>query len=249
MKTKFNIKVGQLIGRDHLISRRNKQDALALTDALVNGEKYFAGFVADGCGSSLHSEVGAQLAVRFVSEKTKELIISGVGINRLPDLLFENTLSFLESSLFANEAYSPEDRLSFIKDYLLFTLIGFVQGPEKILVFAYGDGTVVINNDIDFRDQGDAPDYIAYLLVKNSLPQSSLPKSFDIYPILTEDLERLAIGSDSWKGELDLLLNKSIWGIKHTNGLQRKMNTWSDKEHRFKDDASLIVLERVKESD
>ena len=36
-----------------------------------------------------------------------------------------------------------------------------------------------------------------------------------------------------------------VWGITHLRGLQRKMNVWSALERRFRDDATLITVERT----
>src|SRR5579885_3047520 len=59
----FEITSASVLGRDHVAPGKNNQDAVF---AAVNAEGSYAGVVCDGCGSSPHSEVGAQLGARMI---------------------------------------------------------------------------------------------------------------------------------------------------------------------------------------
>lgn len=248
MEDIFRIRHGLVMGRDHLFSRKNNQDALATAIHTLSSKVYAVGVVADGCGEGQKSEIGAHLGVNFVVNEVFKLLAEGLNPSEIPSPLFHYLIFFLQE---ISGAYSLSggDYKSFIKDNLLFTLIGFIAGPDKTVVFSYGDCLVIVNEDIEFRDQGEYPDYIAYRLIHNLLipgKQISIPTTFDVRFFETAHLNRLAIGTDGWREEKDVLSKGTIWGHSHPNGLQRTMNVLSERFHHFKDDTTLITLEVIK---
>lgn len=241
MDKQFRLRSAQVVGRDHLFSRRNNQDAYAQAVFKYEFGEYAVGVVADGCGQGRSSEVGARLGVKFILSEIARLFKSGLSNKDIPKTLFPKIIGFLEGVIEPYK-FESEEKAAFIMDHLLFTINGFISGPDETVVFSYGDGLVILNQDIDLRDQRGQPDYIAYHLVSSAFGLS-LPTTFDLYTIETQRLQKLAIATDGWVPELDLILEGSIWNFQHPIGLQRKMNVWSEREKRFKDDATIITLE------
>src|SRR5260221_416756 len=60
----FDIAAGTAAGRAHVLTGRNNQDAFAWAQSPGG----IVAVVCDGCGSSAHSEVGAQLGSRLVAK-------------------------------------------------------------------------------------------------------------------------------------------------------------------------------------
>ena len=59
---KWNINSASIIGRDHELTKKNKQDFVC---SFVS-DNFVIGVVCDGCGESQYSEVGASLIGTFV---------------------------------------------------------------------------------------------------------------------------------------------------------------------------------------
>ena len=240
---RYRTRQGIVPGRSHILDARNCQDALCSTTFELDGKSYIVGVIADGCGEGNHSEVGAQLAVQFIPREVRRLVQSGSAIEQIPDLLFEHLIHFLKAIVGAYNVTDIREFAQFVNHHLLFTVLGFLLGPEQTAVFAAGDGIVIINDDTHLREQQNAPTYIGYQLIDRRYLKantSPLPTTFDQYIVPTETLQKLAVGSDAWMQEQTLL--DQLWGIKTAVGLQLQMNRWSDAKH-FKDDASMILAE------
>ncbi len=245
MNREFRVREGSIVGRSHILSGRNCQDALALGQFNFQEGEFVIGVICDGCSEGASSEIGARLVSQYILGQATQLVKLGFGKNLLPSLLFAKTLAFLKQ-IASPFSTSPKERLKFIKDHLLFTVLTLVKTPRDTFVLAYGDGLVVVNDEVDFRFQEDAPFYMGYHLIERhliDLAATALPSGFDVYSLPTERLKRVAIASDAWEKERELI--PGVWGITHPNGLQRKLNVWSGREHKFTDDASIIVLEEA----
>jgi hypothetical protein len=227
MKT-LQVRAGQVIGRDHIQRQTNCQDSYAV----IETDEYAVGVVCDGCGEGRRSEVGAALAANFLTERMIALLRQGVTLRELSEILYAQTVEFLRGLI---HLVRPSDVLCFIKDQLLFTTLGFVATDEGGLIFAAGDGLINFDEKINIRDENNRPNYIAYNLL--DLP---IQPRFDVFSLRAE-WRRLAIASDGFEPAL----LPQVWGHTHPRGLQRKLNVWSDQERRFRDDATLIVVERV----
>lgn len=245
----FSVKSGLITGRNHLVYGLNCQDSILTKEFVLKEKTYYIGAISDGCGEGKRSEVGAHLAVSYLVNKTYELILSNTEEEDIPPLLFRGlveTLGNLKNSVLSHNSSAEED-VNFIKEHLLFTALGYLITPSLCLIYALGDGVVLLNDFIDIRDENNHPNYIAYNLIDERYLKKSrrpLPKLFDVYRIPTTSLERLAIGTDAWEDELGVLV--SLWDEKICKNVQRTMNVLSSKEKRFKDDGAIIIVKREK---
>ncbi|TRZ53046.1 hypothetical protein D4S03_02480 [bacterium] len=245
MSPPFAVKTGKVIGRSHILSGRNCQDSLKSTSFEINGQTFIIGWISDGCSEGAYNEVGANLATEFLLNQTIAFVKANVSPVLIPLFLFEDLLAFLKTNLESQPLSSPQKQSVYIRDFLLFTLVGFIIGPKHSLVMAYGDGLVIINDQVHKRDFNDESPYLGYHLIDPKYldpDRRPIGKAFDTYTIETAYIQRLAIGSDAWLQEFDLV--EKLWGHKHLNQVQRNMNIWSD-EKKLADDASIIVVESV----
>ncbi len=247
MPTSFILNKAVRLGRNHGIVSKNCQDAIGVFDGEQNGNRLLYGIICDGCSEGASSEVGANLAKNFLVREIFDQLEKGTSLYDLPEILYWNLIANLRSVVDNIRFRTPADRIDFIKNNLLFTVVGFVVTPKETLIFITGDGLYIANDLIVHVDANDEALYPGYHLVDRSAllapPTTVLPTNFDYEVYQTPLLFRIAIGSDAWKQEQELLYQ--IWGLgrKDKSELQRKINRWSDKEHRFKDDVSLITVE------
>lgn len=247
----FLTKTGLITGRQHLIYGINCQDSLATKTFQHQKDTYYIGVVTDGCGEGARSEVGAHLASSFLLRQMESMIRHQTLAQDIPGRLFADSLEYLETVIsgFTGQDDAPAERVAFIKDHLLFTVLGFYVTPSTTIIYALGDGVVLLNDLVDIRDEQNHPNYIAYHLVGQdflSPDRSPLPNKFDLYQIPTSQLFRLAVGTDAWGDELGVLF--SIFNDRLSKSVQRTMNLLSKKEHKFKDDAAIVMLEKSKEA-
>ena len=241
----FTLKTGKVIGRSHILAGRNCQDSLKTSTTEINGRPYMVGWISDGCSEGAHSEVGSSLATEFLLNQSLHYLSEDIPLEIIPLFLFEDLLSFLRSTLIWQSLDTPQKQALFIKDFLLFTLVGYIIGPKHSLVMAYGDGLVIINDRIYRRDFHDESPYPGYLLIDPLYldpNRRAISQAFDVFTVETASIKKLAIGSDAWLQEFDLV--SLVWGHKHPNQVQRNMNIWSDQK-KLVDDASIIVIEAV----
>ncbi|KKT39847.1 hypothetical protein A3K29_00695 [Candidatus Collierbacteria bacterium RIFOXYB2_FULL_46_14] len=243
MQPQFTLKTGKVIGRSHILAGKNCQDSLKTAITVVGVHQYLVGWISDGCSEGAHSEIGSNLATEFLLNRTLDYLADDIPLEIIHLFLFEDLLSFLKSNLLSQSLKTPQKQALYIKDFLLFTLVGFIIGPKNSTVMAYGDGLVIINDEVYKRDYHDESPYPGYLLIDQKyLDPNRRPigQEFDIYMVKTANIKKLAIGSDAWLQEFDLVSH--VWGHKHPNQVQRNMNIWSD-EKKLADDASIIVVE------
>lgn len=247
MPKQFSVKPGKVIGRGHILIGKNCQDSIRVKTIIDNEDTYHIAWISDGCSEGSYSEVGSNLATTYLLNKTISYIKNGVSEDLIPYFLFQdlaNYLNFILQISDISDQKNPIEKVAFVKDHLLFTLIGYIIGPESTTILAYGDGVFIVNDQIYFRDFNDASPYPGYLLIDpqyldpNRTPMNQF---FDVYVYDTENIDKLAIGSDAWIQEKDLL--DKIWGHVHPNQIQRLMNLWSEKDKRLSDDATLVVVE------
>ena len=246
----FSMKRGLIAGRHHIVYSMNCQDSLCAKTFKRHKDTCHIGVVADGCGEGTRSEVGAHMATSFLIQRMEELLMEGKAAEEIPTKLFHDLLRFLHGQMagLALMYNSYQAAVQFIKDHMLFTVLGFIITPKTTVIFALGDGVIVLNDMIDVRDENNHPFYISYHLVDKSYlvnKGAPLPLKFDTYIFPTEYLERLAVGTDAWADEMGVLL--SLWDEKLCKSVQRTMNLLSKKEKRFKDDAAIITAARQKE--
>lgn len=240
----YQIRKGIRQGRGHVLGDQNCQDALAIDSGILNNAPFVIGVIADGCSEGKASEVGANLAANYLTAQIYYLLSRNVPPSVIPSVLYGDLLGMLKDMTGRYNFRHPAQRVNFIKDNLLFTAIGFIITPSESVVFAAGDGVIVINDEVIERQQDNKPTYIAYHMIERQYLEesaSALPQGFDVYNLDMVSLQRLAIGSDAWFGERELL--DQVWQhTGHERKLQRQMNIWS-KNKRFYDDASIVTLE------
>ncbi len=245
MTSPFTLKKGKVVGQAHLADFKNCQDSLETAHIEIKGKTYIVGWVSDGCSFGAHSEVGSNLATQFLTNKSVEYLERGVSIEIIPLFLFDDLINFLKINLKSQSHKTAQKQAAYINDFLLFTLTGFIIGPKKSIVMAHSDGLVIINEDVHKREFGDEPPYVGYLVIDPIYlkpDRRPVDTRFDIYSIPTAEIKKIAVGTDGWLKELDLL--PELWNHKHPNQVQRNMNIWSDNK-RFSDDTSIIVVEKV----
>ncbi len=234
----IQIRTGQVTGRDHLARNANCQDTLAVRQV----GPWMVGIVCDGCGSGSYSEVGSRLAVQFLADQAARLLAMDGDLSCLPDMLYRDLIRFLRGVV---TLAAPNDVPRYVQDNLLFTVVGVIASVDGGVIFSAGDGMLVVDDVLDEIDQGNRPAYPAYHLVRDRLvSDDTLPTTFVSRPIPAE-WERVAVATDGFEAEV----LPNVWGIAHPRGLQRRMNVWSDKERRFRDDATIITVERLPDPD
>jgi hypothetical protein len=191
--------------------------------------------------------VGSHLAVTYLVNKTQDLILKKIPDEEIPSILFKGLIKALETveENFLRQPPSPEETVDFIKNHLLFTVLGYYISPRTCTIYAMGDGVVLLNDFIEIRNENNHPNYIAYNLVDGKYLQKdrkTLPDKFDVYKIPTPKLNKMAVGTDAWEDELGVFI--SLWDKSICTNIQRTMNLLSTKEKRFKDDAAIIAIER-----
>jgi hypothetical protein len=229
-------RAASVIGREHAMRNGNSQDAFTLLE-LPQG---VVGVVCDGCGSGARSEVGATLGAQYVAARAADALAQGVELAQIPARVHAALLDYLRQMVWLMR---PSDGHAFIHDHLLFTVLGLVATEGGAVLFAAGDGVVCLDQQVMQRDENNMPNYPAYQLLNTSALGDAAPsirgRTFDMHAV--PQWSRLAIGTDGV--ELDVL--GEVWGHTHVRGLQRKFNFWSTEQKRFRDDATMIVVEKL----
>ncbi len=184
---------GSVTGADHRRTGRGNQDAFTWR----RGQRALVAVVCDGCGSGRHSEVGAKLGARLVTEAAVHHLDAGAPAaepatwSRVArDLLAQ--LRLLANAM----GGSLTDTVA---DYFLFTVVGVAVTPAWTVVFAAGDGLIAVNGDTRQLGPfpGNQPPYLAYALVDGE-PAPGLAIEARLP---TADLTSALVGTD---GAVDL---------------------------------------------
>ena len=233
----LQLRTATVTGRDHLARRANCQDALAAWQA---GESAVA-VVCDGCGGGAYSEVGARLAAHYLTAQAVQLLSDSHQPDEIPNKLYTALTSYLETLI---NISTPPDKPNFVLNHLLFTVVGTIINPAGGVIFTAGDGLYAVDDKLAHIDQHNHPAYPAYDLVPESLPADFTAMGRFTSQTIPPNWSRIAIATDGF--EPDLLPN--TWDHPHPRGLQRQMNIWSDKDHRFRDDATLITIQKIQDA-
>jgi serine/threonine protein phosphatase PrpC len=230
-------RAGQIIGRDHMARQANCQDSYALAQT----ETCIAGVVCDGCGEGQHSEVGSTLAAKYIVTQILAMLEEGCPLETIPTMLYQRVVGYLDELVALS---APMNTVQFVQHHLLFTIVGVILTEQGGLIFSSGDGLIVVDDHVTPIDQRNKPAYIAYHLIREHVVSLSVIQHNFIVQTL-ENWERIVIATDGFN--VDLL--PQVQGLKHPRSLQRKLNVWSNQERHFKDDATLIVIEKVEDDD
>ena len=232
MKDLFQLAKGTITGREHIRLGKNNQDAYYS----VSNEDYTIAVVCDGCGSGLHSEVGAKIGAKLVVKAISNELQNGLDNTNFWDNIRLNLLSEIKKIV---NILTEEDIVKFIYDYFLFTIVGVIITPSKTIIFTIGDGVIIVNNEQTFIESfsNNAPPYLAYGLC--NYPELS---EFKIYHELeTKDINNILIGTDgvndlikaennNFPGKLDKKIGNisQFWEedsyFKNREAIRRKLN-------------------------
>jgi len=183
------IAAGSTIGREHRRLGCNNQDAWFVWQS----PDLTAAVVCDGCGSSPHSEVGAQVGARLTAlaiAQQPPAQARDLGSDRYWAAIGAAVLAQLESWAIALGG----DRSQVARDYFLFAILAAVVTPEAVAIAHCGDGIVALNGRVtQLRFPGNAPPYLGYGLIAAEPPASG----FQVQHCLPRAEGRsLLIGSD-----------------------------------------------------
>jgi len=195
MKNQFELAGGSVIGQNHLRVGKNNQDAYfwSVTDTSI------VAVVCDGCGSGMHSEVGAKLGTRMLVDTIQNCLNEDC-LNEnwhLDDAdLWQTIQNQLLNQLQQVAEQLGGDRIQTVQDYLLFTILGVVITSTTTAIFTLGDGVIAINDQrIGLGPfANNAPPYLAYGLLKQMTSDSFQLKALQVLP--TECLQSVLIGTD-----------------------------------------------------
>lgn len=147
-----------IVGLSHRKLFYNNQDAYKI----INKDGFIVAVVCDGCGSSLHSEVGAKLTTGFVANYCFDTFRFKKFDNReLVDAIIHFYKNVAKASL-------AKDSKKFIKDTFFTTVIGCIISDKQNVIFSAGDGVIVVDNDIEVIHQNNAPKYLAHNIINDT---------------------------------------------------------------------------------
>lgn len=267
----FEFLTGSIRGFDHQYG--NNQDWF------IHGEKdgVLYGFVADGCGSADHSEVGAKLGLAHLERTLLRSLSQSLSLSELPQVLYEELIQFIYrmayqqafghmengpdfSGLTSSRIISDDEVSKMakfmarqVRNYWLFTVIGFIVTEELTLVFRVGDGAIRVNETCFFyRAKDNAPLYPAYQVIPWDAPKSALSNSgFEVLEVDTSSLDLLMIGTDSWETHRRLFRELDQY-LSYSRALYRQMLGWAEDgivdyeldAQPFNDDTTIVALVR-----
>jgi hypothetical protein len=163
----FDIAGGSVRGRRHEKTGANNQDAFAWR----NTDGTIIAVVCDGCGSSRNSEVGAKLGARMTVEALRAWL--PVLSNTPAATVLEQARLHLLGQFGELVKTMGNDPLKTILNYFLFTIVGTVITPEKVIAFTHGDGVLAVNDDYaNLTYPDNAPPYLTYDLIREALDPS-----------------------------------------------------------------------------
>lgn len=229
----------QHVGRGHLLSGRNLQDAMC---SFRVGD-FVAGVICDGCSDGAHSEVGAALGAQYLTALIDDYRnCTWLTPIKIAAKLERRLTQYLQTLLVPYQEIMTEQELAhYVENHLLFTVVGFIWTPEESVFFYCGDGTILINDEVHHLNVGNKPLYPAYRLIPYAVPKTLVVPPMEI--MARSHVTRLGIGSDAFKDERDLI--REMW---RQENLQRTINLLSEQSHAFYDDVSIMTLEMEIES-
>ncbi|GBO55612.1 hypothetical protein APA_3763 [Pseudanabaena sp. lw0831] len=252
----FENACGSIIGRNHVLASKNNQDALRI----VLWDNFVTAVVCDGCGSGKHSEVGAKLGARMVTDAIADLLNQGLAISE-PDFWNVLKINLLQKMTgfiaIANE--EPESVMEFVNNYLLFTIVGLVITPSETITFSMGDGAIAVNGKLTqipaYPD--NAPPYLAYGLYRSDAIE------FEIRDRLpTAEVESILIATDGIDDLIAVEEVNQFWQedryFKNPDAIRRKLTMlnreevkpdWQKRElikrsGALSDDTTLVVIRK-----
>lgn len=191
-------------GKKHLKSMQRNQDSFHI----INTAKHIIGVVTDGCTSSKgysNNNVGAQLFAPLIATHIERRLAE-----HEEDHTTQRFWELVEHDILADigsiASLLPGKRSEVIKDWLLFTIVGFVVAKGQLVVFHCGDGMYVYNDTIYTLKPatGNLQPYLSYRL--SSIDEMSLLPlckiTIEVSPVA--QLDHIVIGTDGMYDIFDL---------------------------------------------
>jgi serine/threonine protein phosphatase PrpC len=220
LKDIFEIASGSIVGNDHRWSGRNNQDA----HYYVVDPSVIVGAVCDGCGSCTHSEVGSQIGAKLIVEETLKLVrhfsaeahpentIEIALWNRFWFKVMKHVTDNVIAHLRVLSMSMGSSLSSVVQEYFLFTVVGFILTPARVVLFSIGDGVFVSNGRVKVLGPfpNNQPPYLAYgSLVESTLSEKN-PEILNIQVNdvkKTEEVNSILVGSD---GVVDFIKSQEM---------------------------------------
>ena len=194
----FEVAAGTVVGSSHLAMGKANQDAYAF-DA---SGPHLVAVVCDGCGSGAHSEVGAKLGARLVTEQLLRELQRGSALADAEtwERLRRDVLALLGGLASVMGGRGAET----ISAYFLFTIVGLAVSGETACVFSAGDGLIALGDEVMKLGPfpRDEPPYLAYGLLARSPRGEGAPKLTVHRVFPSANLRTALLGTD---GAVDLL--------------------------------------------
>ncbi|MFH1210533.1 MAG: protein phosphatase 2C domain-containing protein [archaeon] len=220
LKDNFEVASGSIVGNDHRWSGRNNQDA----HHCVVEPSVIVGVVCDGCGSCNHSEVGSQIGAKLIVEETLKLVTRfsmESHPENTPEVALWNRFWFKVMKHVTDNVIAHLRVLSLsmgsslssvVQEYFLFTIVGFVLTPARVVLFSIGDGVLEVNSKVKVLGPfpNNQPPYLAYCgLVESTLAEkNSELLSVQINDVRnTEEVNSILVGSD---GVVDFIKSQDM---------------------------------------
>lgn len=201
----FNITDAHIIGKSHQRLLYNNQDAFSWG----SNASLTVGVVCDGCGSRPNSEVGAKLGARFITNYLlKNASNPSFEISQLQTALEAFMLRIAQQ--LADD--SQDDWKEVLRDYFLFTIVGFVANSAGVTFFSMGDGVILHDTTWVDLSTNNKPNYLCYNLLK-----SQLGLQFKTF-YQANPIQRILIATDGLQDILESLTAKKAF----ENCLSRK---------------------------
>lgn len=190
-------------GHKHIKELRNNQDGYSI----MRSDDLIIGVITDGCTTSKkysNNEVGAKLFPSLITKVIADRIADNeesIITERFWHLVSQDVLTKIGTIA----DMLPGKKSDIIKDYLLFTIVGFAVYENKVILFNCGDGVYGVNNNLQIikPSSTELQPYLAYQLT--SLDDTYLLTycKIKILKIVElEELQSLIIATD---GLVDIL--------------------------------------------
>lgn len=190
----FSYTKGSIIGSTHRNNFKNNQDF----HWTISDESSIIAIAADGCGSGAHSEVGVGMVVPTLAYKIQHHISHGTAIEEAIQSSLNTIQDFIRSNAVAMK--SGLSLAETIENFFLFTIMGAIVTEKETVVFSIGDGVYAVNGSVHVIDQNNAPNYLSYSILKNTVPEFVINVKMP-----TETVESIIIASD---GAGDIIKNQ-----------------------------------------
>ncbi len=258
--TRPNLSIGSFVQEGTLHNRIS----LGLQDAchIVDWEDLKVAVVCDGCSATnlglSQNQVGAVLGAQYISST---LAIALRDVSKNDDIYFEKILQVtrnkthtffrrLCNSMGFNARELNKEYKDFVRNKLLFTVLGFAVFRHRYWIFGLGDGWYGINGEITILDSSP-------YLNQSLLNRGRLKKKLKIYATdRIDNLEYLWIASDGLsdflsdspgKKDFDNFLGDELTCERNSKGEDTTVQAFNRKvynrhKHRFSDDVALALV-------